>query len=205
MSTRFLFVRHGACSLTDSVLLGRTIDAPLDEHGYRQVQTLARHVARQRPRRIFTSPRLRARQTARILAHRTRCPWQIADELDEMDFGTWSGRSFDELKLDPAWQDWNAHRSRARTPAGEDIRKVQGRIHDFLRGLHRTWHQASLVLVTHAEIIRSALLDCLELPAEDYRRIDVAPASLHVLRADGNRIRIEAASDRGDAAKGQAA
>lgn len=205
MSTRFLLVRHAACSQTESILLGRTLDPPLDGRGHRQARALAHFLARERPHRVLSSPRLRAQETAQIVAGEARCEWRAAHELDEMDFGAWSGHSFAELEHDPTWRHWNTHRSRSRTPAGDDIRCVQTRIALYLERLRRSCREATLVLVTHAEIIRSALLYFRGLPIEDYRYIDIPFASINVLRTDGLRIRVESERERRATAAGECA
>lgn len=202
MSTRFLLVRHAACSPSDTILLGRTVDPPLDGRGRRQACALAHRIARERPLRIIASPRQRAGETARILATHAHCGWWTADELDEIDFGAWSGRSFVELQLDPNWHEWNMHRDRSSTPAGETIALVQARIAAYLERLRRTCREATLVLVTHAEIIRSALLHFRRLPINDYQYIDIPLASMNVLRADGSRIHVEAMRRNLAASKG---
>lgn len=188
MRTRFLLVRHATCAQTDRTLLGRTLDAPLDEHGERQARALAERLRDERPLCIETSPRLRARQTAAAIAAVTRAELGTCAALDEIDFGDWSGRDFDDLAHDLRWRRWNSEREHARTPAGESIVGVQARLSHLLRTRARCFPGATLVLVTHAEIIRSVLLYALGAPACAYQAIDIAPASLTVLHASGGRL-----------------
>lgn len=188
MHTRFLFVRHATCAQTDDVLLGRSVDAPLDARGERQARALAERLRRERPRRIETSPRLRARQTAQAIAATTGLVPCVRSALDEIDFGEWSGRRFDALDADPRWRLWNAERDVASTPAGATIAEVQSRLLRLLGALSRRFPGATLVLVTHAEIVRSALLRALGAPAGDYRSIDVPPASTTTLHERGGRL-----------------
>jgi broad specificity phosphatase PhoE len=179
--TRFLLARHAACAQSEHVLLGRGLDAALDERGTRRAHALAARVAREDPALVLTSPRRRARQTAHAIVARAGCPLQIAAALDALDFGRWSGQSYTALAQDPHWQRWNRERSACRTPAGESIAGVQSRTIDYLHALALGHAGATLALVTHAEIIRSVLLHVLRMPIDEYRRIDVQPASLTVL------------------------
>jgi probable phosphoglycerate mutase len=196
MHTRFLFVRHATCAQTDSVLLGRRIDAPLDARGEREAAELAERLRRERPVRVEASPRLRAQQTAQAICAATGLRLHVRAALDEIDFGHWSGRRFDELALDPSWRHWNAEREHAVTPAGETIAGVQMRVLRLLRVLARRFAGATLVLVTHAEIVRSVLLHALGAPAGDYRFVDVPPASLTVLHGGDGRLFADAADLR---------
>lgn len=188
MRTRFLFVRHATCALTERVLLGRTVDAPLDARGERQARALAERLRGERPLAIETSPRRRARQTAQALGAVTGCVPRIRPALDEIDFGDWSGRRFEELAPDPGWRRWNDDREHARTPAGATIAAVQERLSRLLRMRAAGCPGATLVWVTHAEIIRSVLLHALGAPAGAWHALDIPPASLTVLHADGARL-----------------
>jgi probable phosphoglycerate mutase len=184
MTTRLLLVRHATCALTDSVLLGRAVDAPLDARGLRQAAAVARRLAPERPALVEASPRRRTRQTAEAIAAATGCELQTSPELDEVDFGEWSGRRFDDLQGDPAWHAWNARRSSASTPAGDGIAAVQQRMTAHLRRLVRAFPRTTLVVVSHAEPIRAALLRYLGWPAEDWHRLAIEPASVSTVLLD---------------------
>jgi broad specificity phosphatase PhoE len=192
MHTRFLFVRHAACAQTDSILLGRALDAPLDARGQDQARALAENLRHEHPLVLETSPRLRARQTAQAIAAATGLVPRVRSALDEMDFGEWGGRRFDHLALDPRWHHWNARRDRASTPSGATIAGTQALLVHLLDLLSRRFPGATIVLVTHAEIIRSALLHALGAPADDYRRIDVPPASTTAIHVQDGRMFFDA-------------
>jgi broad specificity phosphatase PhoE len=49
-----------------------------------------------------------------------------------------------------------------------------------------------LVMVTHAEIIRAALLGLLGWSLDDYASIEIAPASVSVVEANGADLRVVA-------------
>lgn len=198
MTTRFMLARHARCALTEHLLFGRAIDAPLDEHGVRQAHALGRRLARERPDLILTSPRRRARQTAHVLVAEAGCPLQLAPELDEVNFGAWSGQSFTTLARDAHWQRWNADRATTRTPAGDSMLAVQTRVVEFLHALALAHAGTTLVLVSHAETIRGALLRALRMPLDHWRRIEVAPASLSALRMTVHGLRIDFVNEHVD-------
>jgi len=191
-----VLVRHATCAQTESVLLGRAIDAALDERGERQARALVERLRKEDPALIETSPRRRARQTAAPTAAALCCEVRTTCDLDELDFGTWSGRSFSELDSDRDWRRWNEHRADARTPAGQDIASVQARVAMHLRELASAFAGSTLVLVTHGEIIRSAVLHLLGAPADHYRHIEISPASLTTLAATSAGFRIDAVNEQ---------
>ena len=190
MTTRFVLVRHAACAQTDDVLLGRTLDAPLDARGRTQARALATRLAHERPALVASSPRLRARQTAVAIAAHARCAMRTSDALDEVEFGHWDGQSFAQLMRDPQWLHWNTHRNIAATPAGETMARVRERASACLRALAEEFDARTVVVVTHAEIIRALLLRVRHLPSSTFWKIEVPPASANALLLDGAEFRI---------------
>lgn len=196
MKTRFLMVRHATCQHIDDTLLGRTLDAPLDAHGKRQARALAERLSSEAPLRVECSPRRRTLQTACAIAERAHCDMRVAPALDELDFGEWAGRTFAQLEHDRGWRRWNENRDQARTPAGIGIRVVQQSVGRHLATLAANCSGATLVLVTHAEIIRSVVLYCLGAPARNYLGITIDPASITRLCADPDGgVRVEAINE----------
>jgi len=178
MTNELVFVRHATCERMDEMLLGRTIDAPLAAIGTQEAEAMACVLAPSQETLLVVSPRRRAQQTASALAVRSRCELVTACDIDELDFGHWSGQTFGELAQDPAWQRWNEQRGDAATPAGERIKDVQARVLRYLHRLREAFPGRPVVLVTHAEVIRSALLYWLQAPADAYRRLAISPASI---------------------------
>ena len=178
MTTRFLLVRHATCAQTEHILLGRSLDPLLDGRGRAQARALARQLRGEAPARIECSPRKRTRQTAHTIAAALRRQAQIAPELDELDFGAWSGRAFADLERDPEWRRWNRERGSARTPAGITIADVQNTLMTYLAKLADVLPDASVLLVTHAEVIRTLLMHALHAPVDHWALYEVPPASV---------------------------
>lgn len=178
MTTRFLLVRHATCAQTERILLGRSLDPPLDARGRAQARALARQLRGETPARIECSPRKRTRQTAHTIAATMHREVHIAPELDELDFGAWAGRSFADLEREPEWRLWNRERGRAQTPAGVTIADVQNSLMTGLSRLAHAHPDASVLLVTHAEIIRALLLHALHAPVDHWALYEIPPASV---------------------------
>ena len=178
MTTRFLLVRHATCAQTDHILLGRSLDPPLDARGRAQSRALARQLHGEMPARIEASPRKRTRQTAHTIAAAMRREVQIAPELDELDFGSWAGRSFADLEREPEWRLWNRERGSAHTPAGVAIADVQTMLAQYLGNLAQAHPDASVMLVTHAEVIRALLMHALHAPVDHWALYQVPAASV---------------------------
>jgi len=123
---------------------------------------------------------------------------EISPALDELDFGTWTGRSFGALDLDPRWLHWNRARSRTSPPGGESMQNAQQRIVSHLQHLVESYPGKCIAIATHAEIIRAAILHVMNLPLDQWSQIEVPLASITRLHMhSGTRGVITLANEMG--------
>jgi len=118
---------------------------------------------------VWTSPRLRARQTAVALTPSPR----VDDDLRELDFGELEGRTFDEIAASEPdlYRAWMETPTRIRFPGGESYADLKARA---VRSLERIWDEQDVaVVVTHGGVIRAGLASWLGMPDEAIFRIDV--------------------------------
>jgi probable phosphoglycerate mutase len=135
-------------------------------------------------------------QSACILAAGFGLPVEIAPALDELDYGEWTGRSFEELKPDPRWSRWNSRRGSSRPPGGESMRSLQKRVVDHLAQLRGDRSIDVAVLVSHAEPIRAALLYYSGKPLDDFLSIEIDPGSVSTLSAGPRGLAITGINQR---------
>ena len=178
--TLFHLVRHARHTGPDDVLAGRTPGLHLSEAGRSEAEAVARFLAMRGVDAIHSSPRERAEETAKSIAAAAGIGRVITEPaLDEVDFGTpWTGGRFAEVGERPDWRRWNAERGFARTPGGERMIDLAARMLALMERLAAQYGAARLVLISHAELIRAAVLHVLGLGADAWRRIDIAPASV---------------------------
>jgi broad specificity phosphatase PhoE len=177
-----LLVRHASYSLIDRVLVGRAPHVGLSEPGWRQARALARDLARRPICRVQSSPQRRARETAEPIARALGLPVAIAPKMDELDMGRWTGVSFQKLSSSPHWETWNSKRGSTRPPGGESMRDVQRRVLDHLATIEREHPDEEIVIVSHAEPIRAAVLHYRGLPLDAFAQVRIDPGSITVLR-----------------------
>jgi broad specificity phosphatase PhoE len=187
---RLLLVRHAVHGSLDRVLVGRMPGVSIGAEGRKQARALARRLAGEKVTAVHSSPRERARETAALIAEPHGLEVAIAPELDEVDFGAWAGSTFETLNGDRRWRAWNSMRSSARPPGGESMQELQARAIGYVEWLRRECQDGVAVLVTHAEVIRAALLHWLGRPLDEYASVEVAPASVTILAAGRSGIRI---------------
>ncbi len=181
VQTMIFLVRHGAYALLGQVLVGRAIDVSLDRAGRLQAQALADYFADLGVSAVQSSPRVRTMQTAQPIAERLGLELQAISAIDEVDCGAWAGCSFDALNGQPEWQDWNASRSSTRPPGGESMAEVQQRVVRHLRDVCSAHTGERVLLVSHCDVIRAAVLYCLGVPLDRYADIEISPAAVSTL------------------------
>ena len=153
------FVRHGE---SEANLLwefsNRGEKHPLTELGSQQAEALARNLAGLPLTKIYTSPLLRARQTAQILGDALNIPIETTDALREYDCGLLEGRS-DKAAWALYWQVYNAWLAGDLDMClrgGESFNDMQARFVPFIDDLTTT--EGDIIFVSHGGLY------CLMLP-----------------------------------------
>ena len=175
--TRVYLVRHGQHELVDKALAGRMPGVHLAPEGREQAQRVAAFFVERGVTAILSSPIERCRETAAPIAERLALGIDIDPDLIEVDCGDWTGKSFDEIRRDPRWNAWNGERARAAIPGGDTMGAVRDRV---MRVVDRLADQdrEPVILVSHADVIKTALLTLLGSPLERHDRIVIDPASI---------------------------
>ena len=91
---KVILLRHGKPEM-EGVFLGR-LDVPLSEEGKREVKAIAKKFGGTKI--IYTSPLLRARQTAKIIAQAIDAEVKVVEEFTARDQGEATGKTVDEVK-----------------------------------------------------------------------------------------------------------
>jgi probable phosphoglycerate mutase len=181
-----LLIRHASHDLLGRELVGRRSGVSLSPAGRVEAEALAERLARHPISSVYASPRERAIETAKPIAERHGVAVQIAPELDEVDFGSWTGLSFKELDKDPLWHRFNRHRAMTRIPNGESMAEVAARMTLFLRSRAAREGDGDIAVIGHGDPLRLAVVSLLGLPIEAMLRLEIAPASLNIIRVAGD-------------------
>lgn len=196
MAVEVLLVRHGRHDLLDRVLCGRMEGVGLSDAGRQDMIDCALGLATEPVSLLQASPSRRAMESAELLDDRLGLGVESAPAMDEIEMGEWTGCAFADLEADPRWRDWNSRRGAARPPGGESMAELQRRVVGHIEGLRSRRQGGRVVIVSHAEPIRAALLHYLGRPPDDFLSIEVAPASRSTLRLDDDGVRVTAINER---------
>ncbi len=194
--TIFHLLRHGEHAVQGRICAGRMPGIVLSERGRAEAEGAARRLSGAGIAAIYTSPLERTRETAGIVGQHLALPIKVLDDLAELDFGEWTGKTFDEVRKDPRWPEWASHRSLSCIPGGETMRAVQRRVVEALMEMRADHPDEAVVVVSHGDVIRAALVFVLGMPLDFYARIEVATASLSTVRIDAGGIRVIAVNER---------
>ncbi|MBV9862040.1 MAG: histidine phosphatase family protein [Alphaproteobacteria bacterium] len=194
--TVFLLLRHGEHGLQHGVLAGRMPGVGLSDRGRAEIEAVAERLAGDAIDALYASPLQRTRESAEIVAARINLPVHYRDDLIELDFGEWTGATFDAIRAHPRWARWNQHRSIATIPGGESMRQVQHRTTEALLALHAEHREGTVLVVSHGDVIRAALVFALGMPLDFYSRIEVSLGSISSIRIDAGGIRVLGVNER---------
>ncbi|MEO8495259.1 MAG: histidine phosphatase family protein [Planctomycetota bacterium] len=180
-------VRHGATAnnLADPPLLqGRGVDLDLSDAGREQAACAARLLARQPLAAVFSSPLIRARQTAEIIAQPHGLAVQLVPAIEEVDVGQWEGRSWKEIsQTEPeAHRQFIADSANHGYRGGENMNQVLDRCAPALDALMRQHLGQEIAVSAHNVVNRVYLASLLGVPLARAREINQDNCGVNVIR-----------------------
>jgi broad specificity phosphatase PhoE len=134
---KLYLLRHGeSVANVTHTFASRKLDLPLTEFGFEQVRQIAEPVKTIGFTKIYTSPLIRARQTAEIIGNSCNLKPVVIEELREVDVGILDGKCIDEHDRQQIYDEvigkWNIGQNNAGFQDGEDLNDVKKRIDNFL-------------------------------------------------------------------------
>ena len=152
------FIRHGSIDDTNQGVYIGVTDKELSEKGIKELKSLDNTHKYPYAPVIFTSPLKRCTQTCEVLYPHIKPI--VVDELSEMNFGKWEGKTADDLRGDPLFEAWLAGEKGATPPDGEDGEDFTRRIclvfQNIVDGLIKTGN-TDCAIVTHGGVIMTLL------------------------------------------------
>ena len=187
MTARLLLISHAAtAAMRGGRFPGSPVETALDavdlksRHEQAALRALRQRLAgpvQEADFAAFSSPAACARDTAGALGLTA----QIEASLADMDYGRWHGRRLADFAAGDMADMMQWQRDAKAAPhGGESFEAVLARVGAWLdayRGSART-----AVAITHAPVIRAALIQVLDAPPASFARIEVAPLSVIELR-----------------------
>ncbi len=190
--TTFHLIRHASYALLGNTLAGRSGDYALNQQGRAEAGALADALSGIPLASVISSPLRRALETAAPIAARAGVNVTIDPDLNEVDFGDWTGAAFESLHHSPDWQAFNCLRSVHAPPGGELMLAVQQRGIAAMMRICARYPDSAVAIISHGDVIKAILALLLGVPLDLFQRIEISPASRSVVRIFPVDVRIEA-------------
>jgi probable phosphoglycerate mutase len=138
---------------------------------------------------IVTSPLQRCHAFAMALGERNGTPVAVDARFAEVGFGSWEGRTRQDLEAQDPMQVTRFLRDPVenRPPDAELLDEFISRVHTGLQHVLQAYAGQRILLVVHAGVIRAVMTRVLEMPPAAMYRIHVANAGLTHIRTDRER------------------
>ncbi|MCA9101380.1 MAG: histidine phosphatase family protein [Planctomycetales bacterium] len=194
-----LLIRHGATANNDARpprLQGSGLDVGLSDKGRHQAELTGEALADHPLAAVYSSPLLRARQTAAEVAAPHGLDVTTVDELVECNVGSWEGRFWAEIEESEP----EAYRAFIDDPennpyaGGESLGEVCERVMPAIESLVACHTGEIVAVVAHNVVNRVLLARLIGLPIAKARTIDQQNCGINVLRFRDGKLSMRSAN-----------
>ena len=179
-SLRLLTVRHGETDSARERRFAGSRDVALNPRGRRQCEAVARALAGAHAAVVYASPLGRARESAELIAAPSGLPVRVEPAFREMAFGEWEGLTRAEVaeRYPRELAGWAEAPHLIQPPGGERLDEVAARVSAGLSALADAQGGQTVVLVSHAIVVRLIVLEALGLGPDRLWSVDASPAGI---------------------------
>jgi phosphoserine phosphatase len=190
---KILLVRHGHVEGIEPERFRGRQELALTERGRREADAVAARIgAGWRPIMVYTSPLGRCIATGAAIAQRCTVPAAICADLNDIDYGTWQFRTYDEMQREEPklFAAWFATPHLVRFPGGESLQDVVARSANALRLVLARHREGTVVLVSHDNLNRALLLQLLDQPLSSFWRLAQDPCCINEIDFTEGQLRV---------------
>ena len=197
---RIILLRHAHSVANEKgILSGQIPGVTLSAKGQEQANSLVSRIGASTFDSIRVSPMQRCQETIQ--------PWleskyssgvgklALDDQLIEMDYGTWSGRTLKTLTKEKLWKQIQTTPSKVTFPAGERFTAMQKRAYQSVLDSVVEKKNGSHLLVSHGDVIKAIVAKILTIKLDNFQSLVIDPASFTVIDFDGERAQLLAFND----------
>lgn len=192
MNERIVYlVRHCKPNLpSDSSICIGVTDIPLNEEGFEQAEKLKRYFSDKNIKAIYSSPLIRAKETAEIIAN-NKIKVEIRNDFSELNMGKWDGMTFEEIKQkypEEYIKRGNDFENYI-VEGGESMSMCRD------RALAQLWNiinnsTDNIIIVAHAGVNRLILSELLAVSIKESFSFRQEYGSVNILKHDGNILEV---------------
>lgn len=170
---KLYLVRHGETDWNiENKIQGQT-DIALNDKGRQQAEEFAAKIADKNYQieRIYTSSKIRARETACIIGSALGIEPRVLPGIEEICLGKWEGYTWKQVRelFEKDYQVWHNNRRYQSPPSGESYQQLLDRLLPALDGIVKK-DEGNVLVVTHSAVIMTLLSYIYDTPFEDMAR-----------------------------------
>lgn len=188
-----LVMRHGQTDWNidgQKRVMGRR-PIPLNRAGRDQVRRTARSLREMPLAAVYSSPVVRALQSAQlVMKGRGAIPLIEEEGLAEIDYGAWLDRELTDIMQSEAWRDYWFRGAAAQVPGGERVIDVQRRSVATVERARAQYPDGRVLCVSHADVIKALMAYYLCVPLDEWQSFKIDNASISVVRFESDRPRV---------------
>jgi probable phosphomutase (TIGR03848 family) len=192
-----LLIRHGVTADTGKRLYGRSPGIHLSDAGRAQAERVAERLRPLPLEAIYSSPLDRCTETAGPIAAGRGLEVRPLPEMEEVDYGRWTGRTFASLSRTRLWRRVHRAPSGVRFPGGEALAEAQRRSVEALEQVAERHSRRPVAVVSHGDPIRLALAHFAGIHLDLFQRLEVHPGSVSAVALSDGVGRVLRVNDTG--------
>lgn len=176
-----ILVRHGETEANRlGIYQGQSTDLSLNRMGVAQADAVARALRDFKIEKIYSSPSIRAVETAEIIDDYHKKIIVTTGDILEIDHGLFDGKTLEQVKAEypkilATW--WN-HPDKVKFPQGETLEDAHRRVKRFIdwlikgitRKIRSGYDPGNVLVVSHGGAITLMLMSILEVPLRNFKK-----------------------------------
>lgn len=184
---KLIITRHGESEENSSGTLQGLLPGKLSDSGKIQADKLGKRLTQEKIDIIYSSPVNRCQETLSFIQKYIgiSIPVVTSDLIQERDFGTLSGKSWNEIDYNKLDLDTPENRAMG----VESLGQVRNRMSQFLEEIKSKYSKKTVLVISHSNPIRMLFAELLNMTfAEVLEKIKIRNASISILELSDNGI-----------------
>ncbi|NQY79385.1 MAG: histidine phosphatase family protein [Candidatus Caenarcaniphilales bacterium] len=178
----FYLIRHGELKGNSNSRIPSQDDEGLNPDGVLEAELISSYFQDIKVDSVFSSPCMSSVQTTDIIAKNIGLPtfFKHSGLVDKKE-GDWSGKTYWQLheEAPKAWEKWSKDPINFCPPNGESVKDFVARVGRAFKDIIKNYEIGQkIILSTHTGVIRALIILSLNIPVENFFRIEVPSGSI---------------------------
>ncbi|UCB46161.1 MAG: histidine phosphatase family protein [Spirochaetota bacterium] len=181
---RVILIRHGETDWNQEKIYRGRIDVTLNTNGVKQAGIIGSRLSELDIDAFYSSPLVRAYETAKIIASYHDKNVNVLDELTDIHFGDWQGLAKKDVvtKYPDIYETWENSPDRANIPGAETLEDVRKRLIDGFNKLLSVYQNGTVVVVSHGLTNKVALCVILGLDNSHFWKVKQDNGAINIFK-----------------------